>query len=75
MVQQQESDGGIATRGHICEIIRAAVVPETSGSHDAPERDQKRPGEGAPAKLVDRGPELDVGVVLACMYRVGVDSI
>lgn len=77
MVRQWRSDGGIATRGHICEIIRAAVVQvtKTSGSHDARERVQKQPGEGTPAKLVDRGPELEARGVLACMYQVGIEGI
>ncbi|KAK1971154.1 hypothetical protein LY78DRAFT_156243 [Colletotrichum sublineola] len=58
---------GIATRGHICGITRAAEVPEANGSHDAPGRDQKRTGEGTPAKLVDRGPELEAGEMAGWM--------
>lgn len=72
---QQKRDGGTVTRGHICGITRAAEVPETSGSHDAPERDQKRTGEERPAKLVDRGPELEAGELAGCMYRASVCRI
>ncbi|KAK1595259.1 uncharacterized protein LY79DRAFT_108094 [Colletotrichum navitas] len=75
MVQQGRRDGGIATRGHICGITRAAEVPEASGSHDAPGRDQKRTGEGTQAELVDRGPELEAGEIAGRVYQASARRI